>query len=642
MASTRTADLIGVFVAPESGVRPTASDYDPNMIAVNWSVVAGSGLWRATLVPNLGREKRRIVNKSVTFNGNRQVEIWLCDANEPSSSSSFRKRLLFWGEMLGLEIRIEDGAEQEVIRCAMLPYHFGNVVDGQVVSYAGDEYTVPIPIEFNPQIDGKVIDNRFKPTGNTDDEYFWIDPESVRTDGAKTFQDGTVATWDLATAIESLCIHFNPSETNIANASHDAVTSALSTAPVIKNAVLKFGDYLPAYLDALCQQYGHGWVVDCKAITDTGSTHYPEQFPEIRFFTQQDGYQKTATMQYPGEIINLDQTNTFKLGMSCDLGNLKNVIYGYGALIEREFTIPLYRTWPTTDDGNEDHEDPSNPIGRKWAANEAGDYFDETGEPIREEMFAFVPWFGENWIPKRRVLEDCLTFREDQTHRRPVFIEYREDGEAEWKPVPNEWGYRVLHDEVGIWFTGQRESGGTTGGIPEDMLTDDVQLRATGTLRGDTRVEYKTAASVASPNSNQIQETIDLSDRYFDRRRTTTSDFTSFSKPDFSSILEGTQDEKDDAEALQTYIEEVQDKTDLADAQAELTLIGLRFCFDENGYDDAYKIGDIITKLEGREISFNRAASPVGAKYLQVVGIEWTNEPGNQTTILQLSPTGVS
>lgn len=215
-----------------------------------------------------------------------------------------------------------------------------------------------------------------------------------------------------------------------------------------------------------------------------------------------------------------------------------------------------------------------------------------------------------------------------------MFLEYRVDSESSWTAVPNEWGYRVLHDEIGVWFTGQRQPEGTSGGIPEEMLTDDVEMRVTGTLRGDRRVEYTTSTSSYSPNSNSIYETIDLSDRYFDRRRQPDGDY--------ASTLDGEQDDKDDESSLQAYVNEVKMKSDLADSQAEVTLIGLKYCFDSSGSDDSYKIGDIITKLEGREISFNRANSTFDSKYLQVVGITWTNEPGNQTTRLTLSPTGVS
>jgi hypothetical protein len=639
MTTTKTTDRIGVFIASAAGVRPTLADYDPNTQAVSWSVVAGSGLWSAHLVSNLGKQDRRIQDTGVTFNGNRQVEIWKLtdDPDVATDDPDFQERLLFWGEMLGISVRVQENGEAEDIFASIQPYHFGNIVTGQRVLYQptisstleDSIWNVAIPIEFQPQVDGKTIDNRYThPLIEAGDyRYFWIDPESTRNANAIAFQGGTVSEWTLATAVESMCLHFNPSETFIDNAPHTASAAMMASAQLIKNIVLGFGHYLPQYLDAITHQLGFGWVVDIKTITDEENTHYPEPYPTIRFYEQQAGDSKTVKMQAPGEVLDLDSTNTQELDLQVSLGNLRNIITGNGGLIEREFTIPLYRTWETSDNDNYSHDNVNEPIGRKWFANEAGEY-----NGSREEIPLTPPNFGTGWIPKRRVIEDCITLRDDK--RRPPLLEYRADDADSWKEVPNEWGYRILHNEIGIWWTGHRHEESTSGGIPEEMLTDTVELRITGTVRGDTRLTYTTGSSPPSPNSNDIYETIDLSDRYFDRRRQDTGDY--------ASILTGPMDSKYDYSDLQDYIEEVQDKSDLADAQATVKLIGLHYSWDADGAEDAYKIGDIITKLEGREISFNRAGSPVGAKYLQVVGITWVNEPGNQSTILQLSPTGVS
>jgi hypothetical protein len=93
---------------------------------------------------------------------------------------------------------------------------------------------------------------------------------------------------------------------------------------------------------------------------------------------------------------------------------------------------------------------------------------------------------------------------------------------------------------------------------------------------------------------------------------------------------------------LVAYVGDVWGKSDLADMQATVTLIGLHYCYDADGYTESYRVGDIVTKVEGREISFNRAAEGNAGKTLQITGIRWINEPGNQSTILELSPTGVT
>jgi hypothetical protein len=332
-------------------------------------------------------------------------------------------------------------------------------------------------------------------------------------------------------------------------------------------------------------------------------------------------------MQAPGAVLDLESTNMHGLELMSDLGNMQNIIRGYGALIEREFTIPLYRTWATSEDNNYDHSNTNKAIGRKWAANEGADY-----NSLRTEIPSTPPNFGTGWIPKRRVIEDCITLRDDK--RRPAFLQYREDSDSSWKEVPNEWGYRVLHNEIGIWWTGTRQEESTNGGIPEELLTATVELRITGTVRGDKRVEYTTPTSVYSPNSNEITATIDLSDRFFDRRRQDSGTY--------ASVLTGPMDSVYNYSDLVSHVTEVWGKSDLADTQATVTLIGLHYCYDKDGLPESYRIGDMVTKVEGREISFNRAAAGNAEKTLQITGIRWINETGNQSTILELSPTGVT
>jgi hypothetical protein len=290
---------------------------------------------------------------------------------------------------------------------------------------------------------------------------------------------------------------------------------------------------------------------------------------------------------------------------------------GNGALIEREMTIPLVRSWTTAEDGDEDHADPHNPIGRKWVANESGDYIGRRAE-IEEPTI-----FGTDWTPKRRVVEDCLTLRDGT--RRPPYLEYRTGPDADILPVPTEWGWKVLPNEIGIYFTGQRDEDSSDGGIPEEALTSTVEFFITGTIRGDTRPTHSTTVGVGSPNTNTIEDVIDLSDRFFDRARMTGP---------YASTLTGDADIVDDTDTLEAYVEKIRAESDLANTQATITLNGLHF-------DDAYAIGDILTKLQGREISFNRAASGGTPSYVQIVGITYRNGVAAQETELIVSPHGV-
>ena len=613
MASVANVRRIGVFIAADPDTKPTVDDYDPTTYAVEWGVVAGSGMWYAKLVSDLAKQERRLENMSLQLDGTRQVEIWEIDPEE----SDIRIYPLFWGEIVNQQIVLDGGVEQEQLTARIDPYHFPEVIRGQRVRINGNEKTVNIPLEFNPMVDGVIIPNRWKPTGDTNDWYHWIDPESSRTGESVMYQDdgGTAVpeSWTIDSILQTLCEIANEDQTFVKNVAPYNYDAMLPDPPEINNIVLKTGAYLPEYLDNICQRLGYNWTVDVAVDQD----NTPELKPKLRFFQQMEGSVKTVKMQAPGSVMDNAATTVSEFRMAAEVGQLSNIITGYGALIEREVKVPLYRSWDSLNDADYDHEDPHNIIGRKWVANEAGDY---TG--IRAEITDPL-LLGEEWQVKRRVFEDCLTYRDNK--RRPPFLEYRENSESEFKPVPNEWGYRILADEMGVHFTGHREEGSDTGGIPDEMLTSTVELWVTATIRGDTRPTHTSDYSANSPNANEIETVIDLSDRFFDRQRMTGP---------YAPDLTGPADERDDTDALVEYVAKIQEQSELADIQASITLFGLHF-------DDEYKVGDVISKLEGREISFERSVTDQ-QKYVQVVGITHRNNVAGQYTVLTVTPHGIA
>lgn len=623
MASVANVRQIGTFLGASSGAKPTADDYEPTMHPVQWGVVAGSRLWQATFVSDLGAQGRRLRNLSITPSSTRQVEIWEID---PTAGADIRIKPLFWGELVGSQISLGPSGEQEVLTARSLRHHFGEPIKGQRVRGVDlEDHTIDIPLEFNPMVDAAIVFNRWKPTGTSEDWYYWIDPESTRTPEALKYQDfesdpddpdahSDNEEWDLLTMAETLCLIANEPETFVKNVAHGNYDAMIYDTPSIRNIVLKTGEYLPDYLDAITHRHGYNWTVDMIADPDD----MPEMKPQIRFFKQQVGTSRTVKMQDVGEVISIAGTNVGGLQVAADLGTLSNLFTGNGALIEREMTIPLFRSWTTAEDGTEDHADPHNPIGRKWVANEGGDYCQ------RREENAEPTLFGTDWTVKRRVIEDCLTLRDGT--RRPPYLEYRTGPDADILPVPTEWGWKVLPNEIGIYFTGQRDADSTSGGIPEEALTSTVEFFLTGTVRGDTRLTYTTEASIFSPNANTIEQVLDLSDRFFDRARMTGP---------YASTLTGDADIVDDAALLEAYVVKVRAESECADIQASITLFGLHF-------DDEYKVGDIITKVEGREISFNRSTSSESPQYVQIVSITHNNQVAQQSTVLAVSPHGVA
>ena len=603
MASVGTMKKVGVYIG-QPGKKPTASDLDPTTIAMSWGIAAGSSMGFAYLVSDLASQSRRIEDVTLRSQSTRQVELWTLDSEDA------RDKPLFWGEIVQQRVEIREGREVESLIARIEPYHFGLPLKGQYVwnnqkrNGDGEAQWVPIDIEFQPMIDGLIRDNRFRPTDNVNKYFFWIDPESARNDTATGYHGGEVGEWSLQDVVETLLWLPNWKETHIRNPKRRDIDKQIEDPPAVRNLILKRGAFVPDYLDASLHRHGYNWAIDMES--KDGSIK-----PIVRFFKRGEGDEKTVLIQETGTVCDLTLTNTSELDVAFDVGKLANVVEGFGSLVEREFTIPLYRSWAGEDDGTHDHADPNNPIGRRWLANEGATH---TG--VRPEITG-PPVFGDDWIVKRRVLEDCLTVRDGV--RRPPFLEYKPSGGA-WTAVPSEWGWRLSTVDVSIWFTGQRESeDSTSGGIPSEMLEDGVELRITGTLRGDTRPSFEYTRSSNSPNTNDVKQILDLSDRYFDRQRQSTGDY--------ASVLTGSADTQDDTEALEDYVTAMARASEAAEVKAGIKLFGI---------NTDYKIGDVITKVEGREISFNRLTSTSNAKYVQVVGITYNNGP--QETILQVEP----
>jgi hypothetical protein len=100
---------------------------------------------------------------------------------------------------------------------------------------------------------------------------------------------------------------------------------------------------------------------------------------------------------------------------------------------------------------------------------------------------------------------------------------------------------------------------------------------------------------------------------------------------DYASVFaDGTllADEKDDTEEIQSYAEKLRDQNHYAELDCEFRLPGWHL---------EYKIGDLITKINGREISLDAApeTAPV-TRYVQIVErrFELTASGGPSTVLI--------
>ncbi|CAK9016627.1 Uncharacterized protein SCF082_LOCUS13276 [Durusdinium trenchii] len=559
------ATKFGIYIARSPGTKPTIEDEQKTWRLLSITHHAGSQLMEAQIEADLDARGDRIEDLIPTQHTNRQIEIWTLKdpAPEPDDETTTteeggddtpdadpRDVPLFWGEVLDQRTQLVRGVERITITCRPEPYLFGPPIRGQLVRNpnGGSSRLTHHDPVFNPVIDGVPLNNKFVAAADDDEP-------------------------------EDFPVWIDPESIRTANAeSHQAGGADPWT----------LGDIV----ETLCW-----WRNE-----DEEHIRTPPRSLIDRQITD------------PPKVQNLDLSRGAYLPELLD-----RTLHPYGwqwclRIFKDgdEVTVPLYRDWDQEDDGNHSHSNVDNPIGRKVAANEAGDYTD-----IRDEI-TDVPFFGTEFVAKRRVLEDCLTWADaEQIERLPPVLEYSKDDGDNWLPVPEEWGYRLLATEIGIYFTGQDNNRGDAG-IPPEALNTSILWRITGTITGDDRIEYTSDRREDSPNSNELEMFLDLSDRYHDRQRETSGDF--------ATALTASADEQDDTDALEEFVESIADKhaAALVDVLPPLEGISLD-----------YRLGDIITEVRGRNISLARTTRDADEpRYLQIVGIHWQNTPEQRTQLI--------
>ena len=196
-----------------------------------------------------------------------------------------------------------------------------------------------------------------------------------------------------------------------------------------------------------------------------------------------------------------------------------------------------------------------------------------------------------------------------------------------WFRVPPEWGATLLTDQIGVYFSGDRP--------PEKLIALGAQarVRVTCTITGDGRINATATPRSSSPNFRDVTLWLDLSDR-FHRRAIASSDPWTGQDADGVQSVFGSQldtafgkDERDDALAIATYVKNIQTYEDSALLRANIVLYGLHF---------SYEIGDLITSIDGRNISLNRnSAASSEKKYLQVTGIRLDTQAQSTTLMVE-------
>lgn len=607
----RLYTAVVVRIGDEDGNAPAATD---ETIYVNLLTLergtGGRDLDRASFAVDLGAQNLRIMDVQTEAEMNRQVEVYAIAENGDNVP-------LFWGEFSQQDLRIVEG-EEVVITAAIQKQHFGNPLTGPEEYDIENDVNVVVESDlvFNPEIDERIIGNR-RTDPNALTEYLFIDPYSHWTSTAENYLTVTPDSWDLKTAVETLCRLCNESETFIDNPdSYDI----LDTAPALNNFTVKRGMYLPDVLDEILTPHGYSWYIklsldDSDALTRT-----------ITLIKQGEGTAKQVYLQRPGETLDIKKSNAPELTMKTSLAEMANKITVYGDWIRKEMTLELKKGWATAQDaltpdelqkkdesGSQYEQYPN--VHRKWVFNEAGDYNGLRTEIGNTHAPLTVFGAGEEYVPKRRRIDRyLLTLNEKGDYREP-YLEYYDNSLASWKPVPPEWSYEILDDEIGVYFTGNKPPAELWEQGSDDIA--DMKLRITCVLRCDKRLEYTATRQTTSPNSRDIELYIDASDRFFKK------------EVDSGSTFFGVYDafEKDDTTAIQTYAENLRDINDSATIEVAIVLFGLV---------NSYERGDLLEKVEGRNISFNRNSEGASTKkYLQITKVNFDNSGGNQYTVLE-------
>lgn len=635
--ATRMTRLV-TLASDQFGSTPTAADEVPYLKP---TVIArssgGQRLDHVEFAYDLGLTGERVRSMRTPTNWIREVQIRVADATGATDG-----HCLFWGDVVEQRLRLDSTTEEVAVVARVEPCLFGEILDHYVAwnPKTGLDVDVQDDPVFNPEVDGETIPNQSDHHDLGSLQFkIWIDPESARTDAAADFQFVTRSEWSLKEALNTLLWMLNADEEFISNP--DVLNDAIfDDAPAPKNLTLRRGRYLPEYLDALLHPAGFDWYVKCEM------TGPDEVRRTIAFWKRGSGPEKELFWQDIGETRDPAKHNLDRFELTLNVADLANRIVAHGSLQEREVTVPLYRGWQEADDGlrpdqldntavsvdedgmptsaaTDSQFDAKRNVWRLFVANEAGDHtaLRTTGTPTGMGAPPDFSTIFDGYVPRRLKLEHCLTkeTHEDTVKRREPLVEWSADAGVNWQPVPHEWGLSILSDQIGVRFDGKTP--------PEDLMdaADQARLRITGTIAGDARLTCDVENLVDSPSGRPVTLFLDLSDRFHDREVVRDGDFASCFQDDTRYPL---KDEADDAADMEEYVRKYLEAEQSASQAASIDLFGLHF---------DYEIGDLLTKVSGREISLDaNSESAANPRYLQITGIAW-NE-AQQTTALTVEP----
>jgi hypothetical protein len=529
------------------------------------------------------------------------------------------KTLIARGDYVRESAQVDKSGESLKALSQLRGYHFGDPLTyydcfnpfGSVTPQIEDD------IVFNPSVDNQTQFNRSSKTrtGTGLSGFVWSHPEIPNTTVTETWQEQTRNEWTLKQAVQSICELLNPNETHIKRPGSTDLTK-LDDAPPLRAVRIALGTRLPQALDTLLIPLGYNWYVD-----------YTETQPWIEFFKIGDGEKKELHMQAVGETLDLNESNLNQWSVENSIGDSFNEVLAYGEFEEAECTFKLYPAWAATHDAVSATDLAKDGAGyagketvwRLWIANEAGDLDPATSRLGQTPTVPDLRSIFVKAIPHRRVLGEPLTYLSgtpgasgQERQRQPIVVEWSDDGGATWNPLLEDWTIKLCPDQIGVLFDSKA--------IPQELYTagSSARVRVTGTVFGDSRISYRAEKEEWAANGRTVVQVVTRPDKFQKRFRV--------SSGDFASVLSGTADTRDDSTAIQDFAEKLRDQNHYAEVDCEFRLPGWHL---------EYKIGDLITKINGREINLDSAPDTAPSnRYPQIVERRFEMGEGGPSTVL--------
>ncbi len=551
---------------------------------------------------------------------------------------------------------------------------YGVACDGMMLAYVYDpedlepedpkvkeSIEISGEIVFNPEVDGEVRGNKSSNFETLD--HYWIPPEVSESAALQTYLRQSVSMWTLPESVVMICKLLNADEKYIRNPVIDEEDELWSGAPEIKNLRLPTGNYLPFYLDAILHPAGYNWWLDPETEKLAPEGEFPEvqweyEKPIIRIFRK--GWSpdppKELNFQAPGSVLDLAESNVNQYRIDRKISDAYNCVRVLGDKIRVEATWQLGPAWRESEDAIS-RDDLSISEGaqyaahktahRLWVANESGIWtgireFEFLSPRWNPQLFQVVSPSGNSngWIdfntPRKLVLEPPLTYQGsgDDKVRRDILLQYSTDHGETWNEISSAiGGWAVLGDQIGIVFTDDK---------PPQVIYDafseaGFRMQVTGTVASPNNYYNHESDTPVAENSSAI-----LRPRRLDLDRS--NEFRHWyvlgkNNPAGGSYAGGGFMEsvlKDDVAGAETH----DDRQALYDYAAATLRNVMHAEYDADftlpGWHTEYKIGDLLSKINGREVGLNQSADAEDPRYLQITGIEWelSDEEGPTTRII--------